>query len=323
MKTSHSALLSLIPPDMSDAIKKFNREAEDIVNAFLATLEACQPPPIIYHYTNDVGLRGILETGQLWFSDIFTLNDPSELKHGLSFALNILDDKAASGPPESKLFARNLSSFVEQGGAQKSGHYFMCSFSSCGDDLGQWRAYADNGRGYALGFHANALEGAFAKHTAPVKKAFPVIYNDVQLIEIHRKIVGAMFDLISLPRGRRLDKSAINAYMAELTTWLMAHAMHAAVHFKHEAYNNEKEYRFLEAHGADQPPDVKLRVRCYSLIKYREFDWKSTAAGALKRIVAGPATDHERASQFARDCLRMFPAGPVEIVRSEIPYRAV
>jgi hypothetical protein len=245
---------------MRDALNQFDREAGDVVNAFLATLEACEPPPIIYHYTNDVGLRGILETGQLWFSDIFNLNDPSELGHGLSFALNILNDKAASGPPESKLFAKNLSSFVQQGGTQKSGHYFMCSFSSYGDDLGQWRAYADNGRGYALGFNLNALEGAFVKHTAPVVKAFPVTYKDVQLIEIHRKIIGAMFDLISLPRGRRLDKGVINAYMTELTTLLMVHALHAAVHFKHEAYNNEKEYRFLEAHGADQLPDVKSKA---------------------------------------------------------------
>ncbi len=71
--------------------------------------------------------------------------------------------------------------------------------------------------------------------------------------------------------------------MAQLTTLLRVHALHAAVHFKHEAYNNEKEYRFLEVHGGDQPPEVKLRVRRYSLIKYREFDWRTAAAGALKR----------------------------------------
>jgi hypothetical protein len=34
------------------------------------------PPPIIYHYTNDAGLRGILESGKLWLTDIFDLNDP-------------------------------------------------------------------------------------------------------------------------------------------------------------------------------------------------------------------------------------------------------
>jgi hypothetical protein len=321
MDTSYAASLLPIPLDMRDALNRFDSEAAKIIDASLAPVGAGEPPPIIYHYTNDVGLRGILETGQIWLSDIFELNDPSELKHGLSLALDVLEAKAGSGPPESKVFARDLTSFVQQVGIQKSGHYFMCSFSSCGDDLGQWRAYADNGRGYALGFDAKALEDAFANHAAPLLESFPIIYNDLQLVEIHRKLVGAMFDLISLPRGRGLDGGVIQAYMAELTTLLMVHALHAALHFKHEAYNNEKEYRFLEVHAVDKPPKVELRVRHYSLIKYRQFNWKSVAAESLKRIVVGPAADYENASQFARDCLSVFPAGPVDITRSEIPYR--
>ena len=84
---------------MRDALAKFNGEAEQIVASFVATLEACPPPPIIYHYTNDVGLKGILETGQLWLTDIFALNDPSELSYGFSHALNILNSKAVNGPP--------------------------------------------------------------------------------------------------------------------------------------------------------------------------------------------------------------------------------
>jgi hypothetical protein len=42
--------------------------------------EGEEPPHIIYHYTGDVGLRGILETGQLWLTDVYGLNDPSELR---------------------------------------------------------------------------------------------------------------------------------------------------------------------------------------------------------------------------------------------------
>jgi hypothetical protein len=45
---------------------------------------------MIYHYTNSAGLKGILESGNLWFSDIFGLNDPSELRHGLGCAIDIL-----------------------------------------------------------------------------------------------------------------------------------------------------------------------------------------------------------------------------------------
>lgn len=135
-------------------------------------------------------------------SHIFNLNDPSELSHGLSHAVKILNSKAAKGPPESKLFTEDLAAFLQQGGIQKSGHYFMCSFSSCGDDLGQWRAYADNGRGYAIGFDAHALEDKFAEQaTAPILKVFPITYKDVELILPPKTHTYRM-------RGRKLSRQA-------------------------------------------------------------------------------------------------------------------
>ena len=94
-----------------------------------------------------MGLRGILESGRLWLTDILSLNDPSELNHGLSLATTILNGKAANGPPESKLFADDFGEVMRLGKLQRSGDYFICSFSSAGDDLGQWRAYADSGHG--------------------------------------------------------------------------------------------------------------------------------------------------------------------------------
>ena len=89
-----------IPQDMIDALAKFDSTAKQIIDSFCKTLESQEPPQTIYHYTNDVGLKGILETGQLWLSDIFNLNDPSELSHGFSHAVKILNNKAANGPPD-------------------------------------------------------------------------------------------------------------------------------------------------------------------------------------------------------------------------------
>ena len=306
---------------MRDALAKFHDDAEKIVESFRNTLPQ-EPPSLIYHYTNDFGLRGVLQTGKVWLTDIFALNDPSELSHGFSLALNGLNNKASSGPPEGKKFAADLAAFTRHGGVQKSGHYFMCSFSSCGDDLGQWRAYADNGRGYAFAFDGKALDEAFGKQAGPpILKAFPIAYNDVQLIEIHRQIVDAMFDLISLPRGKSLQPAAIKAFQAELSTLFMVHAMHAGLHFKHMAYRNEKEYRFLQVYPADAQPDVQRRARDYSLIRYREFDWKTATPEALKKIVIGPAANQEKSSQFAQDCMRLSDTAPVEITCSRIPYR--
>lgn len=315
-----------IPQDMLDALAKFDSTAKQIVDSFCKTLESQEPPQTIYHYTNDVGLKGILETGQLWLTDIFNLNDPSELSHGFSHAVNILNDRAANGSPESKLFARSFSDF-HQRAMQETAHYFVCSFSMDGADLGQWRAYADNGRGYALGFDAKVLENVFTKEDGiliPNNCTFQVTYKDAALADIHHQLIENMFKLISLPRGKDLDSTSINAYMRELSISLSVYVLRAALFFKHEAYSNEKEYRFLQVHRADlPPPNVKRRYRSYELVKYREFDWSRLSAGALKRIVVGPAADQSKAARFAENCLVAFNVGDVEIAYSKIPYRAV
>lgn len=319
----------MIPQEMQDALTQFDAASGELLNSFIATVEERKTPDIIYHYTNDVGLRGILETGQIWLSDIFYLNDPSELRHGVSLAVDVLNRKAESGPPEAKEFASRFTEFFESG-MQETAHYFVCSFSLNGDDLGQWRAYADNGRGYALGFDAKVLEGVFTKPDgieSENNSTFHLTYDDKQLAFIHDKVIDSMFDLISLPQGKNLDRAIVNAYLRNLSISLSLVVLRAALFFKHKAYEQESEFRFFQIFRRDLPaPDVKCRHRSYELVKYREFAWRGSQPGMLKHIVVGPGADHAKASRFAMDCLDAFhPDRPadIEIVHSCIPYRAM
>jgi hypothetical protein len=315
-----------LPADIRTAIEQFDQEAEKIIAAFVGPMDAQPPPPTVYHYTNDVGLKGILESGTLWLTDMFDLNDPSEVRHGFSLAVDALNARAEAGPPESKLFARQMEAFGSQGGIQAAAHYFVSSFSSDGDDLGQWRAYADNGRGYALGFNARTLEDAYTKTNGtpiPTNSTFHITYDDKQLTALQGQIIDLAFPLISLPRGRSLGSDALREYMTELSVLVSLHTLRASLFFKHEAYRNEQEYRFMQLHRADiAAPGVKLRARRHALVKYREFEWKSVAPAALTQIVAGPAADFERAERFAQECLRLFHPVSMQIIPSKIPYRA-
>jgi hypothetical protein len=306
--------------NLQDDLKKFIGEAQRIIASFVNTLAGA--PPIIYHYTDDAGLRGILETGHVWLTNIFNLNDPSELRHGICHALNILKGMVANGPPESKEFAEGLAAFFRQVGIEESGHYFICSFSSCRDDLGQWRAYGDDGRGYALGFDATVLENGFTGGSPPNTEAFRITYKDNELDNRLRQIIESYRRALDL--DLRLQSGVSMGDRADLYTWLTVYLVRTALFFKHEAYDNEQEYRFLQLYGADElPPNMKVRTRPYSLIRYKEFDWRSVAAGALNEIVVGPAAHHEKASRFARDCLHLFHGKTVPITYSSIPYRAI
>jgi hypothetical protein len=313
-----------LPKDMDDALSAFDTSAGEIVRSFATTVESQKAPEVIYHYTNDAGLRGILETGQLWLSDIFSLNDPSEIRHGISHAVSILNSKAEDGPSEAKFFAKQFVKFLKHG-VERSAHFFVLSFSADGDDLGQWRAYADNGRGYALGFDGKMLEDAFIKrddNPIPNDSTYHVTYDEDVLADIHRRIIDKMFHLISLPQGRKMGVKTRSEYMRMLSSLLSVHAMSASLFFKHKAYKNEREFRFLQLYRADVvPPDIRRRYRAYELVKYRQFDWRAVDAGGLKQIIVGPAADFRKAGRFAEDCLAAFNPAWVDVVRSVIPYR--
>src|ERR1700746_652095 len=101
----------ILPADMRAEVGKFDAAADEIIKSISRSLDAREPPPIIYHYTNDAGLRGILESGKLWLTDIFNLNDPSELSHGFSQAASILTNRAAGGHQATKVFAQAFEKF--------------------------------------------------------------------------------------------------------------------------------------------------------------------------------------------------------------------
>ncbi len=148
--------------ECSKALGEFEDRLIQILDSLFQRVKTESPPQTLFHYTNDTGLHGILESGKLRLSNIFSLNDPSEISHGLSHAITILNEEVSNGTPQSKAFADKFARFCKDG-LSNSAHFFVCSFSTNDHDLGQWRAYADNGRGYALEFEANPLAASFAR----------------------------------------------------------------------------------------------------------------------------------------------------------------
>jgi hypothetical protein len=314
-----------IPADISNKLKTFKNKCGGEINKLVDKVNERPLPPMIFHYTNDSGLKGILEGGNLWLTNITNLNDPTELKYGFSHAIKFMNERAESGHEVTRNFARRFEEFMGGGHVEKIAHHFVCCFSSEGDDLGQWRSYSDNGRGFALGFETKLLEDAFTKKPDPScsKQTFRLTYSDNELLNLNRNTIERVFPLIALPVGRGLDDSALNAYVRSLfeTTWMQC--LLISLFFKHEQYAYEAEYRFLETHPGSSLPHVEFRMKPYELVTYRVFSWRKAAPGALKKIVIGPAADKTKAALFVESCLQYFhPGHPIEVVQSTIPYRS-
>jgi hypothetical protein len=86
---------------------------------------------------------------------------------------------------------------------EDAGHFFICCFGTDGDDLGQWRSYAEDGHGFALGFDTGALEEAFMKSKGKrigQQWSFRITYDDMELTQIQAALVDLVDQLTSLPR---------------------------------------------------------------------------------------------------------------------------
>ena len=104
----------------------------------------------LYHYTDVGALQGIIEKEEIWFSSMFHLNDPTELKYGWDIAKEVLKEQFREDDDP----LNRVHEFFTRGfdGMLKDFGYFVASFSRKGDDLGQSRAYGDNACGVSIGF---------------------------------------------------------------------------------------------------------------------------------------------------------------------------
>lgn len=303
-------------------LTKYSNDADKIIGDFIDKVNNEPSKPEIAHYTNDLGLAGILGSGTLRFTNVFDLNDPSEIEHGFSHAVKTLNNLSINGSPLEKQFSQRFNDLYKDK-LKGTANYYVCSFSAECDDLGQWRSYADNGKGYALVFDTAALENYFAINSPGAKNhnnTFGVRYNDSEISLIQNQLVAGAFNLISFAEQHSLTKSQFNFYMRQLSTEASAHIIHAALFYKHEAYRHEREYRFLQIFRGDiPPPNVKTRTRNYQSVEYREFDWLPSKA--LKKIVIGPSANIAVAENFARQNLNTIGLSHIQIEHSKIPYR--
>ena len=111
----------------------------------------------IYHYTDVRGALAIIESGHLWFTERAHLNDPIELQYGLRIGHEMFEEAVKrAGPTVPQQTANHL--MEEAGVGLIEFGSWVASFSYDGDDLSQWRSYADDGRGVCLGFSVQALD---------------------------------------------------------------------------------------------------------------------------------------------------------------------
>jgi hypothetical protein len=110
-------------------------------------------PDIIYHYCSMESFVKIIENKELWLSSSTKMDDLAECQWLLSLVARYAQENLSSSPEDIQ-FANSMLNVI----TLNSPPSYMVCFSQDMDRLSQWRGYADEGKGVAIGFKLSSFE---------------------------------------------------------------------------------------------------------------------------------------------------------------------
>lgn len=213
-----------------------------------------QKDEILYHYTSIQVLNEILKSGSIWASDCRFLNDRKEFDNAVELFISILDGKEKEIMKEALFFhAFNRYPFV-----------FCLSHSP--KVLSQWRAYADDGTGVAIGFGSRWLNSSYSPFSSRLVEC---VYNDHDQFvrDLKNRCQAEIDDVVQTYKD---TKGPSNIFMQAIREHpeSLAKIVSELLRIKNPAFSEEQEVRLV----VDAPiKNVRTRVRNKLIIPYVEY----------------------------------------------------
>lgn len=282
-------------------------------------LEKYKPKPneIIYHYCNSDAFNSICQFKTLRLSDLYSMNDGSELKWGYSIWIDVAN----------LLIEEMGHDFIDR--IDKEVHLYglrsliiSSSFSMKNDVLSQWRAYSDDGNGYCIGFKAKEI---FNLPVYPIK----ILYNKKEQI----KKVSDTVKFIHFSEQNNKDKFGQD--FRELCFFFATEL----ASLKNPSFAEEKEVRIIHVLGFKASNDglklkddggfafgkevhgqeIKFRFREDCPIPYQDYDFTNgNTINPITQVVIGPK--NKSLPTGISIFLETIGLEKVKILNSKVPY---
>jgi hypothetical protein len=259
---------------------------------------------IIYHYTSQDGLLGIIRNKSLWVSSILHLNDSAEFAYSIEIVRENLNIRLQNERgPWNGYYGAILAGFE----AIKDLTLFVGSFSEEGDLLSQWRAYTSGGVGFSLGFkHANLKRLADQQNFRFLKCSYDKTEHNTILNKLIDESAGLV---INGDYGL-----AVQAFFLGL--------FNIAPALKHPSFSEEREWRVVSPTIQTTDTNTKIRTGKSMLIPYGEFNLQEGGKLSVSKIVVGPTPHKELSVLSVMQLLFSKKIDDCEVVPSSVPYRS-
>lgn len=307
---------------------------------------------IVYHYCSLEAFKSIIENKCLWLCDVEKSNDSAERQyfhHILMHTVNECLTKRSYARELKKVskyalqclhaFQFAMENITEFDSSSLPLRIFSASFSFHGDQLSQWRGYADDGLGISIGFNNSILCSNFSSVNMG---AINYSYSDAQATSYN--LIKNTLSAAS-QTGNQFDTTS--SFVRNLIDELEYHG----VFFKSNSFKEENEYRLVVRHGSrfvqtnpkglsvyipgyddactlSKNPDFpftfspkKYRISNHQLSAYYELSFEKVKNRFIRRIYIGPKCpiSPEDIKMFFLDCGYILPHFP--ILHSSATYR--
>jgi len=268
---------------------------------------------VIYHYCNPDSFLKIIENKCIWLSANNNMNDYTERGEWFSKAFHKVLDRKKNDFGD--ISYQKIIDIIKTINKIK---YISC-FSKSKDSLSQWRAYAQNGEGVAIGFRFDETEIKIIDHFPKP----PTLLDELN-------IYLSKIEYINLDKLEMIINNSLPLCMDDniINEELFMYLIQIYNIIKNPAFKEEEEVRLIYSPNIDKlykitnplpgknNSELKYRIASDFLTSYFEYSIKNDI---FNEVVLGPKnkfTDEDIAT-----FLGLHGLGDVKITRSSATYR--
>jgi hypothetical protein len=190
--------------------------------------------PVVWHYTNMAALFGIIENSSIWLSDHRRLNDKNEIVYAKELIEKAYYRNMGLGGVLLRPSDEHMRKMHESESFDKP--VYICSFSVHKNLLSQWKGYANNLGGIAIGFDTRNLVSLAARQNIMMAR---IKYGDAEALPLIDEFTRLYWRTRrSIPEG---DSEGLNACDFAYNT--ISLQFEAAI--KNAEWSEEGEFRLI------------------------------------------------------------------------------
>lgn len=280
----------------------------------------------IYHYTSPEGLLGILENDSLHFTNIYFLNDKSELRYTYNLILELLKElKTELAPKIYDLIQERAQYVTSEDFIKRESRvlfredFYVMSFSTDSDSLSLWNNYTKNLN--KTGYNIKFLSTELIKHLKnQYKKNF--IEGSLVCYNVEKQKESLKNCIIHY---NNLYNSKESSNVVNIDSNLLYEFILYSLFFKHPKFNIENEYRIVVGNTSHiKDNELNFKINNGLFVPYLKFNLpknKSIENSIIKEITVSPVHDNELATYSLKKLFNKTDYSFMTLSNSDIPLK--